>query len=225
MLLLLVRRSKRGIKQIFTMQITKIDKQKKNNKRYNLYIDGGFLCGIYDDTILKFGIASGDELSEKEINDIRDFDEYMYGKKAAFDYLSFRIRSISEIKKKLKTKKLSDCNIERVITHLTELGLVNDEDFARQLINEKIKNKPAGKKLLQQKLFEKGISKQISEDVLNNIFTSEIEKELALKVYDKLKPKLEGLEKQDMKKKIYETLARKGFDYEIINEIIRAKAD
>lgn len=207
------------------MTITKIDKQKKNNKRYNLYIDGEFFCGLYDDTILKFGIASGDELTENEIDDIRNFDEYMYGKKTAFDYLSYRIRSISEIKKKLKTKKLSDSNIERVITHLTELGLINDEDFARQLVNEKIKNKPAGKKYLQQKLFQKGIPKQISEDVLNNIFTVDIEKELALKVYDKLKPKLSGLDIQDKKKKIYETLARKGFDYEIINEIIRAKAD
>lgn len=207
------------------MTITKIDKQKKNNKRYNLYIDGEFFCGLYDDTILKFGIASGDELTENEIDDIRNFDEYMYGKKTAFDYLSYRIRSISEIKTKLKTKKLSDSNIERVITHLTELGLINDEDFARQLVNEKIKNKPAGKKYLQQKLFQKGIPKQISEDVLNNIFTVDIEKELALKVYDKLKPKLSGLDIQDKKKKIYETLARKGFDYEIINEIIRAKAD
>lgn len=207
------------------MTITKIEKQKKNIKRYNLYIDGEFLCGIYDDTILKFGIASGDELTEKEINDIRNFDEYMYGKKAAFDYLSYRIRSISEIKKKLLSKKLSEVNIERVISHLTELGLVNDEDFARQLINEKIKNKPAGRRSLEQKLFEKGISKNISEDILNSILTEETEKELAVKVYEKLKPKLKGLDKQDVKKKIYETLARKGFNYDIINDIIRAKAD
>lgn len=207
------------------MTITKIEKQKKNNKRYNLYIDGEFLCGIYDDTILKFGIASGDELTEKEINDIRNFDEYMYGKKAAFDYLSYRIRSISEIRKKLKTKKLTDENIDRVITHLTELGLVNDEDFARQLVSEKIKNKPAGRRSLEQKLYEKGISKDVSESVLNSILTDESEKELALKLYEKLKPKLKGLEKQEKKKKIYETLARKGFNYDIINEIIRAKAD
>ncbi|MEO8514255.1 MAG: RecX family transcriptional regulator [Ignavibacteria bacterium] len=207
------------------MLITKIDKQKKNNKRYNLYIDGEFFCGIYDDTILKFGIASGDEISEKNMNEIRDFDEYMYGKKAAFDFLSYRVRSISEIKKKLRTKKLSEENIEKVIVHLTELHLVNDEDFARQLVKEKIKNKPAGRKLLQQKLFEKGIPKTIGEEVLNSILTEETEKELALKVYDKLKPKLKGLEIQERKRKIYETLARKGFDYEIINEIIRAKAD
>lgn len=207
------------------MNITKIEKQKKNNNRYNLYIEGEFFCGLYDDTILKFGIASGDELSEAKLNEIRDFDEYIYGKKTAFDYLSYRIRTIREIKKKLKSKKLNDHIIEKVINHLTELGLVNDEEFARQLVSEKIKNKPAGRRSLQQKLFEKGISKNISESVLNTLLTEDTEREIALKIYGKLKPKLKGLDKQDARKKIFDTLARKGFDFDIINEIIRAKAD
>ncbi len=103
--------------------------------------------------------------------------------------------------------------------------MVNDEEFAKQLVNEKIKNKPAGRRSLQQKLFEKGIPKNISESVLNTLLTDETERELALKIYEKLKPKLIELDKQDARKKIFDTLARKGFDFDIINEIIRAKAD
>ena len=207
------------------MLITKIEKQKKNNKRYNLYIGGEFYCGLYDDTILKFGIASGDDISVEKLQHIRDFDEYIYGKKISFDYLSYRIRTTAEIKKKLKSKDISPVIIEKVINHLNELGLLNDEEFAKQLITEKIKNKPAGKRLLQQKLFEKGISKQVSETSISKFLTEEAEKQMALKVYDKLKPKLKGIEKQKAKQKIYETLARKGFEYDIINEIIREKAD
>ncbi|HAX47417.1 MAG TPA: recombination regulator RecX, partial [Bacteroidetes bacterium] len=51
------------------------------------------------------------------------------------------------------------------------------------------------------------------------------EKNMALTVYEKLKPKLKDLDKLNAKQKIYETLARKGFDFDIINEIIREKAD
>lgn len=207
------------------MTITKIEKQKKNNKRYNLYIAGEFYCGLYDDTILKFGIASGDELSENKLTQIREFDEYIYGKKISFDYLSYRIRTVAEIKKKLKSKDISPVIIDKIIYHLNELGLINDEEFAKQLITEKIKNKPAGKRLLQQKLFEKGISKQVSETAIEKYLTDEDEKKMALKIYIKLKPKLKGLEKQKAKQKIYETLARKGFEYDIINEIIREKAN
>lgn len=207
------------------MLITKLERQKKNHKRYNLYLEGEFYCGLYDDTLLKYGLASGDEVTEKQIEDIRGFDEYIYGKKISFDYLSYRIRTISEIKKRLRKAKLQEEVIEKVITHLKELKLVDDEAFARQLVAEKIKNKPAGKRMIEKKFFEMGIPKQVGESVLNEMLDEETEKALALKVYEKLIPKISGLDKQEARKKIFAKLASRGFNFDIINEIIREKTD
>lgn len=207
------------------MLITKLERQKKNHKRFNLYLDGEFYCGLYDDTLLKYGIASGDEVTEKQIEEIRGFDEYIYGKKIAFDYLSYRIRTISEIKKRLRKAKLQDEVIEKVILHLKELKLVDDEAFARQLVAEKIKNKPAGKRMIEKKLFEMGIPKQVGESVLDELLDEETEKSLALKVYEKFSPKISGLDKQEARKKIFAKLASRGFNFDIINEIIREKAE
>jgi regulatory protein len=200
--------------------ITQISKQKKDRKRYNIYLDNEFYCGLYDDTIIKFGLCRGDEISEKKINEIVNFDEYIYGKKIAFDYLSYRIRTVSEIKKKLRSKKISDESIGKVLKHLAELGLTNDEEFAAQLVKEKIKNKPVGRKVLKQKLFEKGISKEVSENVLEKTFSEVDEKELAMRNFRKYKPKLEGIEINSQKKKTFDYLARKGFDFDVIKEII-----
>lgn len=207
------------------MLITKLERQKKNHKRFNLYLDGEFYCGLYDDTLLKYGIASGDEVTEKQIEEIRGFDEYIYGKKIAFDYLSYRIRTISEIRKRLKKTKLQDETINKVISHLKELKLVDDEAFARQLVAEKIKNKPAGKRMIEKKLFEMGIPKQVGESVLDELLDEETEKSLALKVYEKFSPKISGLDKQEARKKIFAKLASRGFNFDIINEIIREKAE
>lgn len=207
------------------MLITKLERQKKNHKRYNLYLEGEFYCGLYDDTLLKYGLASGDDVTEKQIEEIRGFDEYIYGKRIAFDYLSYRIRTISEIKKRLKKAKLQEETIEKVITHLKELKLVDDEAFARQLVAEKIKNKPSGKRMIEKKLYEMGIPKQVGESVLNEMLDEETEKALALKVYEKLIPKISGLDKQEARKKIFAKLASRGFNFDIINEIIREKAD
>jgi len=207
------------------MLITKLERQKKNHKRYNLYLDGEFYCGLYDDTLLKYGLASGDDVTEKQIEEIRGFDEYIYGKRIAFDYLSYRIRTISEIKKRLKKAKLQEETIEKVITHLKELKLVDDEAFARQLVAEKIKNKPSGKRMIEKKLYEMGIPKQVGESVLDELMDEETEKSLAVKVYDKLLPKLQGLDRQEARKKIFAKLASRGFNFDIINEIIREKAD
>ena len=200
--------------------ITKIEKQKKDRSRYNLYIDNDFYCGLYDDTILKYGIAAGDEIKLEEVEKIRLFDEYIFSKKVSFDYLAYRIRTVAEIRKKLHSKKISGETIEKVIAHLKELGLLNDSEFARQLIAEKIKNKPQGRRMLEKKLYEKGISRDTSAEILNSMLDDSTESALAEKLYSKLKPKLNELEPVDARKKIYETLARKGFEYETINKII-----
>lgn len=205
------------------MLITKISVQKKDRKRYNVYLDEEFYCGLYDDTILKFGLARGDEISEKNINEIVNFDEYIYGKKLAFDYLSYRIRTTAEIKKKLKDKKISEESIDKVIAHLNELKLLNDEEFAKQLVSEKIKRKPVGKRVLKQKLFEKGISKEMSEDVLEKAFEEVDEKELALESLNKYYPKILELERNDKRKKAFDHLVRRGFDFDVIKEVVNEK--
>jgi regulatory protein len=203
------------------MIISKIEKQKKDRKRYNIYLEGEFFCGLYEDTILKYGLAAGDGVSEAELNDIREFDEYLYGKKAAMDYLSYRIRTNAEIRKKLRSKKLSESAIERVIGHLVDLGLLNDEEFAKQLITEKIKRKPIGRRLLKQKLFEKGVPAVTGELVMERIFSEINEKDLALWNFTKYYKKVKDLEISERKSKVFDYLARKGFDFDIVNEVIR----
>lgn len=202
------------------MLITQISKQKKERRRYNLFLDNEFRCGLYEDTIAKFALCRGDEISEKKINEIINFDEYIYGKKTAFDYLSYRVRTVGEIRKKLKEKKISEASIEKVLSHIAELGLTNDEEFALQLVNEKIKNKSASRKVLKQKLFEKGIKADIADEVLEKAFSQVDEKSLALESFKKFRPK----QKDDLnsrRKKAYDFLARKGFDYSVIKEIVK----
>lgn len=203
------------------MIITKIENQKKNAKRWSIYIDDEFAFGISEDTLLKFGLRVKDDITEDSIQEIKSFDEYIFAKKTAFDLLAYRIRSIAEIRDKLKTKKISVQTIEKTIEHLQALGLLNDEQFALQLVNEKISGKPVGKQVLRQKLYQKGIRKEIAEKVLDEVFSKVDEKKLALTSFKKYFPKLADLEKNKKKKKAFDFLARKGFDFDIINEVIR----
>jgi regulatory protein len=108
-----------------------------------------------------------------------------------------------------------------VLNHLSELGLTNDEEFARQLVNEKIKRKPVGKRVLKQKLFEKGISKEITRSTLDKKFSEIDENELASESLGKYLPKINDLEKPVQRKKAFDHLARKGFDFDVIKDVIR----
>jgi regulatory protein len=203
--------------------ITKIEKQKKNSKRWNLYIDGEFACGISEDTFLNFGFRTNDEISEDILIEVKRFDEYQFAKKSALDFLAYRIRSKKEIIDKLKSKNISKETIEKTIEHLEKIELINDEEFARLLVQSSTGKNPAGKSVIRQKLFKKGISKDITEKVLKETFTENNEKSLLLDVFNKYKSRLIGLDRNHKRKKMFEHLARKGFDFDIINEILNQK--
>jgi regulatory protein len=194
------------------MTITKIEKQKKNKDRWNVFIDGVFACGINSNTLLKFQLKSGDETDENKLKEIQDFDEYLFSKKIAFDFLSYRIRSEKEIKDKLKGKDISQSSIERTIEHLKTLRLINDEEFARQLITEKLASKPVGKAVLKQKLVQKGINFKLSDEILKEFFSEDDEKEFVINNFDKYFRRVEGLDRQQKRKKMFDYLARKGFN-------------
>jgi regulatory protein len=203
--------------------ITKIEKQKKNSKRWNLYVEDEFACGISEDTFLKFGLCTNDEITEDKLNEIKKFDEYQFAKKSALDFLSYRIRSTAEIKQKLKSKKISAGTIEKTIGHLAKIGLINDEEFARQLIQSKMGRKPAGKNVIKQKLFQKGISKNIADYIIGELYTDVKQNELINNVYDKYEKKVKGMDRFQKRKKLFEYLMRKGFDIDSINEFLNEK--
>ncbi len=202
------------------MIITKLEKQKKAKNRWNIFVDGAFFCGLYEDTILKYGIHVNEKLTQDSLEEIRDFDEFIYGKHVAYSFLSYRIRTESEIKKKLREKKISGKSIVKVIEVLEEQKLIDDREFAKVLIQDKIKRSPVGRKVLKQKLFEKGVPKNVSEEALEKAFSGEEEKKLAADVFNKFFPKIKDKDFYEQKRKLYEHLARKGFDFDVINEII-----
>lgn len=201
--------------------ITKIEPQKRNKHRRSIFVDGEFCCGIAEDTLLNFGLRTNDVIDSKTLERIKEFDEFVYAKKLAYDYLSYQPRSVSEIEKKLRTKEISADTIQKTVEHLRELGLLNDEEFASQLISSKLSRKPVGKKVLLQKLYQKGVQKNISEDVIAKIVTPEREKEFAVQNFKKLFPRIKSEDKNTQRRKTFELLARRGFDFEIINEVIR----
>lgn len=206
--------------------ITKLEKQKKSNGRWNIYADGEFCFGLYDDTILKFDVHVNSSFSESELENIREYDEYIYGKNVAYNYLSYRIRSVSELKKKLKEKKISEKSITKVLEILEEQKLTNDDEFARALISDKLKKKPVGRKILRQKLFEKGVPKQVGEEAISKLVTDDDEYRLAEESIIKYLNKLAGLENIQKRKKAFDHLARRGFEFgtitELINKILKA---
>jgi len=55
--------------------VTAIRIQKKNPKRANLYLDGKFVLGLAVDVVQDFGLQPGQELSDAELEALRQGEQ------------------------------------------------------------------------------------------------------------------------------------------------------
>jgi regulatory protein len=202
------------------MKITNIEKQQNDKRRYNIFLDGSFAFGIYDETLLKFGLRCDDVLDEEKISEIKQSDEFNFGKKIAYSYLAFKSRSKTDLIKRLKSKKISEDTIGNVIHLLEEQEYLNDEIFAKNYLESKLSTKPVGKRLLQLKLLEKGIDKETTEKTINDNYSQQTETEAAERLLKKYQKNLRAKNKLDKNKKSYRYLISRGFDSEIISKVV-----
>ncbi len=133
-------------------------------------------------------------------------------------YLSFRPRSIKEIKDYLTRKNFMEKTIEPTMEKLIELKFLNDEEFAKMWIEERQRIKGKSKFALKLELLNKGLDKDLIEQLLK---IAENDFETAKALFEKKKYKLKGLSKLEFKKKMSGLLLRRGFSFEIINKLLK----
>ncbi len=139
----------------------------------------------------------------------------------ALHFLKFRPRSCFEIERKLKLKKFSVQEIKKTIEILKQEKLLDDLGFARLWIRNRNLLSPRGEKLLFLELRKLGIEQEVAQKALDIEDLPEAEK--AKIVFVKKKKSLAKLSPKDFKQKMIQYLARKGFDWGTISQVLTDK--
>ena len=64
--------------------ITKIEVQKKNQDRVNIYVDENFFMAIYKELVFTFNLKKGDIIEEENLRQILKDEMFLKGKNKAF---------------------------------------------------------------------------------------------------------------------------------------------
>ena len=194
-------------------KITQIEKQSKRD-RCNIYLDGVYGFSLARRTLEDSGLQENENLTETKIQELKEKDQESKAFDRSLLILSYRANSSGEMRRKL-TKNFEKPIIDKVIVKLEKLGLLNDEEFAKNFAE----NSKKGKRLVRLELLKKGIKKEIAEEVVQE---KDQEKELenALKLADKILKRYPKEDVQTKKKKIYENLSRRGFSYDIFKKVV-----
>jgi len=196
------------------LTVTKLEPQKKNPQRLNVYLNGDFAFGI--SRVIAPWLEVGNELSQQKITALQTKDEIEKVYQRALNFLSYRVRSEQEIRSNLQKHHTPEIIINPVLERLREGSLIDDQKFAQQWIENRNTFHPRSKRALSSELYRKGISYQIIEETLQDIN----EEELAFKFARKKAGKFKTLDKSAFQEKMYGYLSRRGFNYSLCKEVV-----
>jgi len=199
--------------------ITAISAQARDPERVNVFVDGRFAFGMTRLLAAEQGLAVGEELSAERVATLRALDDQQRALEAAFRLLTRRPRSEREIRDRLERHGFAPPVIDAVIAKLEAWRYVDDEEFARYWVEQREANRPRGRRLLEQELWQKGIDREIVRATLDEANLDETA--AALELARAKLPSYRRLEPAVARRRLGAFLQRKGFSYETVRTVLR----
>lgn len=193
--------------------ITKIEKQKRREDKYNIFIDNVFACGLYIDVCVRHGLKVGLEIEKERLEELALESEKTIALNKTAKYMQSALKTTKQIRDYLTKKGYERITIDYVVDKLREYNYLDDEAYARSFAKT-YKNK-YGEFKLKEKLRSKGINENIADESLKEIDnTDEIIYNIAIKYMAKKEPTSENYIK------LNRFLASRGFGFEDIKHVI-----
>ena len=199
------------------MIITDIKKQKKDENRFSVYVDGEYAFSLIAQDIEYFKLKESCEIAEEKYRFILDTIVYIKAQDLALKYLSYKMRTGKEVRDKLEKSDFSEGIIEKVMEFLTKYNYIDDYQYSMAYIRQSLKLNPVGKYAIQQKLRGYGVEQSVIEKAL---YDSEIDEEkYAREVIGKKTSGKNYNTDRDLRK-LQDFLIRTGFSYDITKTVV-----
>lgn len=198
--------------------ITKIEAQKRNSDRVNIYVDDEYFMSVYTELVFTHSLKKGMEIDKDSLNSILEAEMYLKAKEKALSILSKADQSEKIIYEKLM-KNFDEPVVEKVMEFLKKHKLIDDSSLAERIANDNINLSKFGRNKVRQNLYMKGIDSNIIENVVSDI-DSDTEFENAMYLAEKRMKRLENESRDKAYRKLYQHLSYKGFGYDTIKKVM-----
>ena len=148
------------------MLITAIEPRRKGLSA--LFIDGEFAMNLDTQALLENRFDVGRDISDEELKEMIELSNERRAKEKALWLISYRSHSKKELKDKIR-RTCDDSSAEKAVERMEELGLVNDEEYARQFARKLLLQKRMARRAAMLEMSRKGIDKETAEAALDEI--------------------------------------------------------
>ena len=192
---------------------------KLSSGKYKLQLEDNNSLILYEDIILNNNL-----LLTKEIDDLnkikQDNDEYKIYELAK-KYINRKYVSKKELYKYLMNKKYESKLINKVIKDLEEKNILNEKNYVKAYINDKINFTNDGPNKIKKDLLKNGIDEELIDNNMEIDFNIVYDK--LNKLIDKKILSIKNYSGNVLKQKLIMYFINLGYDRRIIEEILLSK--
>jgi regulatory protein len=154
------------------------------------------------------------------VSDGPEADPEAVARKILLDQLTGQARSRKELSDKLSSRNVPDDVATRLLDRFEEVGLVDDEAFARSWVASRQPGRGLARRALAQELRRKGIADDVAREALEEIDPADEEAAARALVRKKLRS-LSSVDDVTATRRLVGLLARKGYGSGLAFAVVR----
>ena len=197
------------------MEITKI--QALTKQKYRIFLDGESAFAVYKGELSRYHLEEGAVLPPEVYEELVNRVLKKRATLRAMHILERTDKTEAQLRRKLEESEYPKEAVESAIAYVTSYGYLDDRRYAEHYIEWKKQGE--GKARLKMELVQKGISREIIEEVLESTDFGETREMIRQIILKKRKTDIPMNEKE--KQRIYGFLMRKGFSSSDILAVMR----
>lgn len=203
--------------------ITKVEQQKGNKRRYNVFVNETYAFAVHEDILIKHRLLKGVIVTNEQLSDVLKDEERNDAYMKAARFLGFRPRTRKEVRQRLQQEGYEDGLIDETLQRLANERYIDDKEFAKQWTEHRIHSQKKGKSLIRQELLQKGVDREHVQEALQHIDQEE-ELQSAVDIGGKKWRQTSG-ETLDRKRKTMAFLMRRGYSGGVVQQALRIIID
>lgn len=189
------------------MRIERIEASRHKKGRILVFLEDGACLKITEQELLDFGLRSGDDLGQEALGQLKEAAGVSNTRAAAADLIGKRAMSRRDLERKLREKGANEAEARYAAEWLEAIGALNDAEYAAALVRH-YSGMGYGPARVREKLYEKGIPRELWEDALGEL------PEEGGQVDAFLQSKLRGrIPDEKEKRRLTNALLRRGFPW------------
>ncbi|MCD8026164.1 MAG: recombination regulator RecX [Clostridiales bacterium] len=179
-----------------------------------LYIDGEYVMNLDTQTLIENRFDVGREIDDDDLHEIIRLSNERRAKEKALWLISYRDHSKKELKDKVK-RTSDEESAEKAVERLEELGLLNDESYARRYAEQLLFSKHMSPNGAVYALVQKGIDEELAQQTVD---------EIPVDIYDSIRTvidrKYKNINDEKIKRRAVSALQRLGYRWDEIKTVL-----